>query len=235
MAAPSFLSSIAATDVLLAIPIQQAGGANARAAELRHLGSFELGQKPAPQKLHGAHESKSGSTTMQTRQIPRRPERNVAAPARTPAQTIVPEAQVESFVYRSREAAAETRAEPAVRQELHGAIHTVYVLCWVALFGIFALTFAGSPYALYMVGVAVLSSSSLFIVPALIMRAGRKAALTPAEAQGSIGEFLRGEFATLTGPLNGVEALIQVLLVPVCLTIGAVAISFIIQASKTAY
>lgn len=171
---------------------------------------------------------------MQTRPIPRRPERNVAG-ARTAAQAIVPEAQVESFVYRSRETAAQPRTASVVHQELHSGIHGVYVACWAALFGIFALTFLGSHYALFLIGVAVLSSSSLFIVPGLILRTGRKAALTPAECPSSIAEFLRGEFDTLTGPLNGVEALAQVLLVPVCLSLGAVAISFIIYASRIAY
>ena len=172
---------------------------------------------------------------MQTSPIARRPERNTAAPARKPAQSLVPEAQIESFVYRSREAAAELQAASTVRQDLHPGIHTIYVLCWVALFGVFALTFLGQPYALFMVVVAVVTSSSLFIVPGLILREGRKAALRPVDAPSSIGEFLRGEFATLTGPLNGAEALAQILLVPVCLTFGAVAISFIIQASRIAY
>jgi hypothetical protein len=172
---------------------------------------------------------------MQTGQISRRPERNITAPAKTSAQAIVPKAQVESFVYRSREAAAEAQAASTVHQELHGGIHGLYVLCWVALFGVFALTFLGSPYALYMVGVAVLSSSSLFIVPALILRAGRKAALTPVERPSLVAEFLRGDFDTLTGPLNGLEALAQILLVPLCLTLGAVAISFIIHAARIAY
>jgi hypothetical protein len=172
---------------------------------------------------------------MQTSRFARRPERNVAAPARTPAQAIVPEAQIESFVYRSREAAAEPRSASAVRSHLNGAIHKIYVLCWAALFSIFALTFAGDRYALFMVGVAVLTSSSLFIVPGLILRTERKAALTPRDDPNSLGEFLRSEFDTLTGPLNGVEALIQVLLVPVCLIVGAVAISFIVQASRIAF
>jgi hypothetical protein len=172
---------------------------------------------------------------MQTRQISKRGERNWGVTAGAAVKPIVPEAQVESFVYQSREAAATARPPATARQDLHGGIYAIYVLCWLALFGIFALTFLGHPYALYMVGDAVVSSSSLFIVPALIMRTGRKAALTPRDATTSLGEFLRGEFDTLTGPLNGVEALIQVLLVPVCLTIGAVAISFIVQASRIVY
>jgi hypothetical protein len=173
--------------------------------------------------------------TMQTVQISRRPERNAAAAAKTPVQTIVPKPQVESFVYQSRETVAGPKSAAAVHQDLPGGVYAIYVLCWAALFGIFALTFAGHAYALYMVGDALISSSSLFIVPGLIMRAGRKAALTPVERPSSIAEFLGGKFDTLTGPLNGVEALAQILLVPVCLTFGAVAISFIIQASRIAY
>ena len=172
---------------------------------------------------------------MQTSQVARRAERNTAAPARTPTRNIVPEPQIESFVYRNRETAAEPQTASAVRSHLNGAVHKIYVLCWAALFSIFALTFAGDRHALFMVAVAVLSSSSLFIVPGLILRTERKAGLTPRDAPASLGEFLHGEFETLTGPLNGVEALIQVLLVPACLSFGAVAISFIVQASRIAY
>ena len=171
---------------------------------------------------------------MQTSQVARRAERN-AAPARTPAQNIVPQPQIESFVYRIRETAAEPQTTSAARTHLNGAVHKIYVLCWAALFSIFALTFAGDRYALFMVAVAVLSSSSLFIVPGLILRTERRAGLTPRDAPASLGEFLHSEFDTLTGRINGVEALIQVLRVPVCLSIGAVAISFIVQASKIAY
>jgi hypothetical protein len=45
----------------------------------------------------------------------------------------------------------------------------------------------------------------------------------------AFGDFLRGQVQTLTGPVSGSEALMQVLMVPVCLTLGAIAIGFIVH------
>jgi hypothetical protein len=52
---------------------------------------------------------------------------------------------------------------------------------------------------------------------------------------GDFGDFLRGRVATIDGSVTGLEALVQVVLVPACLVIGGVVIAFIINASRFSY
>src|SRR5262245_61430527 len=152
-------------------------------------------------------------------------------PATTPTD-LLPPAQTESFVYRSIEFTArlqaETAAEP-VREELHPGVYASFIFCWAALFGIFPLTFLRSPFPMFMIAVGAFTGLMYFSVPIVLGR------VRPAtRAQGSFTEFLRGEFDTLTGPVRGSEALLHVILVPAALSLGAVAIGFIIQASRIA-
>jgi hypothetical protein len=51
----------------------------------------------------------------------------------------------------------------------------------------------------------------------------------------SLFTFLRQPFATLNGTMRGGEALLQVVLVPLCLIAGGIAIGFIIRAARVAY
>jgi hypothetical protein len=113
---------------------------------------------------------------------------------------------------------------------MHKGVHAAYVACWAALFGIFALTFAGSPYTMYMIAVAALNGVMFFGVPTVLSRVGPKKPSAP-----TLLDFLRGEFDTITGPVSGMEVLIQVITVPLALSFGAVAIAFIVHASKITY
>jgi type IV secretory pathway VirB2 component (pilin) len=81
-----------------------------------------------------------------------------------------------------------------------------------------------------MITVAALNGVMFFGVPVMLSRVGPKKRSTL-----GFGEFLRGEFDTLTGPVSGTEVLIQVITVPLALSLGAVAIAFIVHASKIAY
>ncbi len=148
----------------------------------------------------------------------------------TPA-SIVPEPQVESFVYRSMESAADRIIvkAPAVQQEMHSGVYATLILCWTALVGIFALTFWGSPYAMYMVAVSTLTGVAYFALPIVLSR------VAPKTCDVCFVDFLRGQVSTIYGPVSGFEALVQVIMVPASLTLGAVAIAFIVQAAKLAY
>jgi len=113
----------------------------------------------------------------------------------------------------------------AVHADLHPTVYKVFAGCWAALVAVFLATFAESPYTLYMLAVVVGTAIMFFGVPYVMSR------LTPRTAarQVSFGDFLLGQVQTLTGPVSGTEAVIQVLMVPVCLTLGALAIGFIVH------
>jgi hypothetical protein len=151
--------------------------------------------------------------------------------SRGTAINLLPPAQIESFVYRSIEFTAETaRPATAVHEELHPGVYGAFVLCWVALFGIFALTFLGSPFTMFMVAVGAFTGLMYFAVPVVLSRQS-----PAAKTNATFAGFLRGKFDTMTGPVTGAEALLHVILVPAALSAGAAAIGVIIAMSRIGY
>lgn len=67
-----------------------------------------------------------------------------------------------------------------------------------------------------------------FGVPLAMYRIARKTGLKEAPA-GSLGRFLRGDLETITGNLSGWSALSQVLVIPVSLTVGLIAMGIILK------
>lgn len=67
-----------------------------------------------------------------------------------------------------------------------------------------------------------------FGVPVAMYRLARKTLLHEPPA-GSLGRFLRGDLDTVTGPVSGWSALSQVLVVPVSLTFGLIAMGIILK------
>ena len=61
--------------------------------------------------------------------------------------------------------------------------------------------------------------------------------MTPPDARNhhSLSTFLRGRFDTIDGSISGLDALVQVIVVPACLTLGGIAIGFIIHAARLAH
>jgi hypothetical protein len=131
-------------------------------------------------------------------------------------------ATAERVAYRKIAARA---VKAAVHSDLHPGVYKLFAACWAALVGVFLATFAESPYTLYLLGVVIGTGVMYFGVPYVISRQ------TPQTkwANVSLSDFLRGQVQTLTGPVSGVEALTQVLMVPVCLTLGGIAIGFIVH------
>jgi hypothetical protein len=139
--------------------------------------------------------------------------------------SILPKPQVESFVYRKREMEAVQRAAaPAYEQNLHKGVFVAYLGAWATLFAIFAIAFEDSPFTLFMITVGVLNGVALFGVPIILARAGKMAT-----SRLEFGDFLRAKVATASGPLSGAEALAQVVMVPACLSLGALMIAYIMH------
>lgn len=117
------------------------------------------------------------------------------------------------------------------RKKMHPGVYKAAVLCWVFLLAIFWVTFSGSTAALFMVTVGTFYAAVFFGVPYLMSRiAGEKST-----AVFSLADFMEGRFDTLDGPIGGGEALLQVILVPLALGIGGVAIGCIIHFARISH
>ena len=117
-------------------------------------------------------------------------------------------------------------AARAIHQDVHPGVYIAFVSCWAALFAVFLATFAESPFTIFMVTIGALTGVALFGVPYILSRV---APPSIGVAKVSFLQFLRDEVETCYGRVSGTEALIQVIMVPLALTLGALAISTIIH------
>jgi hypothetical protein len=122
--------------------------------------------------------------------------------------------------------AAKKAAVPAVHDDIHPGVYVAFVGCWAALIAVFVSTFVESPFTLFMLGVVIVYAIMFFGVPYVMSRVA-----PPNTTVGGFPflTFLRGKVQTLTGPVSSMEALAQVIMVPLALTLGALFISFIIH------
>jgi hypothetical protein len=98
----------------------------------------------------------------------------------------------------------------------------------VVFLSIFWMTFWFSANALFMVVVGTFYATVFFGVPYMMLRQMPGGL----EKRGSLVTFLDLPFATNSGTIHGYEALLQVILVPVCLILGGTVIGFIIHWAK---
>ena len=111
------------------------------------------------------------------------------------------------------------------------SMYGTFIACWMALLAVFWFTFAESPNAAFMVGIVSATAIMFFGLPIAMNRLGYR---QPWSGPG-LGDFVRGKVQTHYGPVSGMDALVQITVVPVCLTIGAVMISFIIDLDRMVY
>jgi len=95
---------------------------------------------------------------------------------------------------------------------------------------VFWVTFAMSANALFQVAIGTVYAIVFFGVPFLMSRI----AGVPGTATYSLGDFLDGRLDTFNGPIGGRDAVLQVIMVPSALTVGGIAIGFIIHAARLA-
>ena len=122
---------------------------------------------------------------------------------------------------------------PAVKAQavMDPRIYKIALGCWIAFLAVFWATFWISANALFMVVVGTFYAAVFFGVPYAMSRQVK----TRPETAKSLFTFLREPFATLNGTMRGAEALLQVVLVPLCLTGGGIAIGVIIRAARLAH
>lgn len=117
-------------------------------------------------------------------------------------------------------------AVPAVHEDIHPGVYKAFVGCWAALIAVFFATFAESPFTLFMLSVVTGYAIMFFGVPYVMSRVAPPATHV---ADVSFFDFLRGEVETSSGRISGMEALMQVIIVPLALTLGGLAIGFIVH------
>jgi hypothetical protein len=113
---------------------------------------------------------------------------------------------------------------------MHPGVYKLAVLCWAVFMAIFWITFSISSNALFMVVIGTGYALMFFGLPFIMSR------MAPKSKSGhpSFDEFIHGRFDTIYGPIEAGEALLQVILVPLALSMGGVAIAFIIHAARAA-
>ena len=110
-------------------------------------------------------------------------------------------------------------------------VYKIALACWVCFLGVFWATFWINTNAMFMVVIATGYAAIFFGVPYLM---SRQVLDRPAPVR-SLVTFLRRPLGTLNGTMHGWEALLQVILVPLCLTCGGVAIGIIIRAARVVH
>lgn len=110
------------------------------------------------------------------------------------------------------------QATPAA-QDIPVVVGKMIVGSYVAMLGAFALATIASSYSIFMITISALFLIAFFTVPWLFLRQERNDAVRP-----GFDRFLRDGMETLTGHSSGGAALIQMMIVPVLLTLGVAAI-----------
>jgi hypothetical protein len=124
-----------------------------------------------------------------------------------------------------RHLAAVTSTPAPIETVMHPHVYRIALGCWALFLTIFWATFWVSTSALFMVVVGTFYAAMFFGVPYMMLRVvpGRT------RAKGPLRDFLERPFATIDGTMPGYEALLQVIMAPLCLTLGGTAIGFIIH------
>lgn len=126
--------------------------------------------------------------------------------------------------------AATITAMPAPAETvMHPHVYRIALGCWIMFLAVFWATFWAHANALFMVVIGTFYAAMFFGTPYAMLRhypGGTK-------AKGPLLTFLERPFATIDGAIKGYEALLQVILVPVCLILGGTAIGCIILWART--
>jgi len=113
--------------------------------------------------------------------------------------------------------AADFRPTPAA-PDVPAAVGGLIVTSYFALIGAFTLATVGSAQSIFAIAIVLVFAVSFFTVPRIFFAIEPKAGRRP-----SFQTFLHQGMETHTGHSGGKDALIQMMIVPVLLTFGALA------------
>jgi hypothetical protein len=114
--------------------------------------------------------------------------------------------------------AAETFVATSSCPDVPAAAGGLIVAAYVGLIGTFAVAMTGSARSLFSLVICGVFLAAFFTVPHIFLGLEQSAGSRP-----SLDRFLREGMATMTGRSSGRDALIQMLIVPVMLTLGVIA------------
>jgi hypothetical protein len=119
--------------------------------------------------------------------------------------------------------------EDGVEAVMHPHVYRIALICWLCFLSVFWVTFWVSSSALFQVVIGTVYAVMFFGVPYEMSRIfpGKRT------ADKTIWQFMAEPFRARTGIMRGYEALLQVILVPVLLTLGGTAIGIIIRLSRS--
>ncbi len=106
--------------------------------------------------------------------------------------------------------------------DVPAAVGKLLVASYVTLLGTFAVTTAHSPQAMFAIAICTVFLVMYLGVPRVVLGAERGQGSRP-----SFGIFLRRGLETYTGHCSGKEVLVQMLVVPVVLTLCGLAVGVI--------
>lgn len=112
--------------------------------------------------------------------------------------------------------------------DLHAGVFVLMLLAWAWMLAAFWFTFGSQLEGGFMVAISTVYVLMYFGVPAVMIKTARKHSPHLPDRR-SFGDFLRGYVQTATGRMEGREALVQILLVPVglALCISGIAVAVI--------
>jgi hypothetical protein len=124
-----------------------------------------------------------------------------------------------------------TAVAAPIESVMHPHVYRIALACWICLLAVFWTTFWVSSNALFQVVIGTVYAVIFFGVPYEMSRIypGKRS------PDKSIWQFMKQPFRTRTGTMRGYEALLQVILVPVALTLGGSVIGMIIHAARSAH
>jgi hypothetical protein len=111
---------------------------------------------------------------------------------------------------------------------LHPGVFTMAIASYAVLLLAFWLLFASDIVTFLSLSICTVYYVMFFGVPLAMYRTAARSTVSP--APGSLARFLRGNLEINTGLVSGWGALTQVLLIPVSVTFGIVAIGLILHA-----
>lgn len=111
---------------------------------------------------------------------------------------------------------------------LHSGVFGLAIASYAAMVLALWLLFATDTGTSLTLAIVTVYFAMFFGVPLAMVRVAKKDAPQPPPA--SLLRFLRGDMGTITGPIGGWAALAQVVVIPVSVTLGIVAIGLIHKA-----
>ena len=115
-----------------------------------------------------------------------------------------------------------------VEVAMHPNVYRLALLCWLCFMTVFWVTFWVSSNALFQVVIGTVYAVMFFGVPYEMSRIfpGKRT------ANKSIWRFMAEPFGTRTGTMRGYEAMLQVIMVPLLLTLGGTAMGIILRIAR---